>query len=90
MNLLALAFVSAIVRPGWDFSLPETVKPDPYAGLVWMDNKPQSPEIIHEGRTLTWAQLNPGEGVYDFNLVTKILDAAQGQELGLGGVSVLA
>lgn len=73
--LLAAAVLS--VTPGWDFSLPPDLAPLPGSGLVAMDRPAARPEILHEGATLRWADLNPARGVYDFSRPLALLDAAR-------------
>jgi hypothetical protein len=41
------------------------------------------PEVEHRGFTLTWAELNPARGRYDWAPVRKILDQASRQDFGV-------
>ncbi len=66
----------AALEAGWDFSLPREMAPDPYAGLLFMGQRAERPEIIHEGYTLTWAEMNPNRRKYDFSRPRELLDAA--------------
>ena len=71
------------VRDGWDFSLPGSVKPAPYAGLLFMDNPAKSAAIIHEGYRITWAEMNPAQAKFDFSRVRSLLDRAQRRGRGV-------
>ena len=65
------------VKTGEDWSLPDWVRPLPYSGLYTMNTGVRHPLIRHIGMTLTWADLNPAEGVYDFSVLEKYLALAK-------------
>lgn len=65
------------IANGEDWSLPAWVQPVPYSGLFAMNGNVSHPLIRHTGFTLTWFDLNPAEGVYDFRLVEKKLAEAK-------------
>jgi hypothetical protein len=62
---------------GADWTLPEDVRPAPATGLFTMDDAERYPEIAHQGYTLTWAELNPADGAYDWSPISERLDRAR-------------
>lgn len=67
----------AVIQPGEDWSLPAWVQPAAASGYFAMDSTPGHPLIQHLGKTLTWANLNPGDGIYDFTLLEDYLERAR-------------
>jgi hypothetical protein len=65
------------IADGEDWSLPAAVQPKPYSGLFTMNQISDHPLIRHTGFTLTWFDLNPREGVYDFQWVERRLAEAK-------------
>lgn len=55
-----------VVREGWDWRLPDGVGPVPYSGYITWGNKRFDPSITVRGVMMTWAQLNPAPGRYDW------------------------
>ena len=63
---------------GEDWSLPDDTRPLPDTGLFTMDDSAKHPLIRHQGYTLTWAELNPKEGEYDWTAIwTRLNQAAE-------------
>jgi len=63
---------------GEDWSFPFTPAPSLYSGLFRMGpTSAPSGMVKHIGRTLSWASLNPSDGVFDFSYVDGVLAAAQ-------------
>ena len=62
------------ISPGFDWSLPKEVKHAEYSGVCYSDVKPDRPYMRGILRTLTWGDLNPKEGVYDFTQLDKFID----------------
>ncbi|WP_319501304.1 hypothetical protein [uncultured Draconibacterium sp.] len=65
------------ISSGEDWSFPTWVKPKYESGLGYMGEFSSNPKIKHAGTTLTWAMLNPSEGVYDFSELEKWLKKAE-------------
>ena len=59
--------------PGQDWGLSERVKPLPETGLFTMGAESKHEVVVHRGHTLTWAELNPAEGVHDWSRVEETL-----------------
>lgn len=72
-----------VFTEGWDFTLPPSVQPAPYAGLLWMGRPATRPEFRHEGHTLAWSELHPEPGRFDFSRALAILDAAKAKGRGV-------
>ena len=62
---------------GWDWSLPEWVKPSPTSGLKCNLRTPSGEPLPYNkmiGVGVTWAMLEPEEGAYAFQALRKTLD----------------
>ena len=79
LSLLAIALRAAepVIAEGEDWSLPAWVTPVSYSGFYAMDTTPADPLIRHAGVTLTWKNVNPAEGVYDFSALEENLARAK-------------
>ena len=62
------------IAPGWDWSLPEGLKPVPYSGFVTWGAKIADPSITVNGVHISWKSLNPAPGQYDWK---PLLDAIE-------------
>lgn len=70
------------VADGFDWSLPASVQPAPYAGLFYMDKPTTGPAYVRAvGYTLTWHELNPAENTYDFSKLETMLEKAAAANL---------
>lgn len=67
MGSLAMGQDAPVIREGWDWSLPEGVGPVPYSGYITWGNKRFDPSITVRGVMMTWKQLNPSPGHYDWD-----------------------
>lgn len=56
-----------VIREGWDWTLPEGIEPPPYSGYITWGQKRFDPSITVRGVMMTWAQLNPAPGRYDWD-----------------------
>src|SRR5690606_10635757 len=66
------------IADGEDWSLPGWVQPIPYSGFFTVNvSNETNPLIRNIGFTLTWFDLNPAEGVYDFRFVEQKLAEAK-------------
>ena len=54
------------IRPGWDWTLPKGTQAVPYSGLVTWGEKRFDPAITVAGIHIRWKDLNPAEGVYNW------------------------
>lgn len=68
---------------GEDWSLSADVRPKPGTGLLTMGAASARPEVQHRGHTVTWAELNPAEGSFDWSPITSWLDDAVEGEYGV-------
>jgi len=66
---------SAVVEPGWDWSLPQEVEPASYSGFVTWGAKRHHPSITVSGIHIRWKQLNPAPGEYRWDLLHKRIEA---------------
>lgn len=79
--LLADSFDLQIAR-GWDMRLAAAVQPSGKSGVFTMDyNRIDSDAQTAVGRTFTWAELNPADGVYDFTTLRAFLSEARSRDL---------
>ncbi len=69
------------INQGFDWSLPDNVKPAPNSGVFYMDQKPDNEHIRAVGRTFTWSEMNPQEDIYDFSKVKELLQTAKQHNL---------
>lgn len=70
------------IASGWDMRLSSTVQPSAKSGVFFMDSsRIDSDAQTAVGRTFTWAELNPAEGVYDFTTVRTFLAEARSRNL---------
>src|SRR5690606_38188833 len=76
-SLAPRAGADVTIADGEDWSLPAWVEPKPYSGFFTMNSGVRHPMIRHIGFTLTWFDLNPREGVYDFHWVEEKLAEAK-------------
>lgn len=60
---------SPIIKPGWDWSLHEGIKPAPYSGFVTWGNRRSHEEITVNGLHIRWKELNPAPGEYNWQLL---------------------
>lgn len=76
---------NVVVREGWDWSLPQSTKPVPYSGFITWGGKRFDSAITVSGIHITWADLNPAPGIYNwkplFGRIAK--DRAAGMRVGL-------
>jgi hypothetical protein len=68
---------------GQDWSLSEKIEPLPDTGLFTMGAESDHEIVAHRGHTLTWAELNPARGVYDWAPVEKLLSRAERDDYGV-------
>lgn len=59
---------------GFDWSLPGDTAPEPYSGFFVMGAPSHHELVAYQGVTLSWATLNPSEGVYDWSEFESELD----------------
>lgn len=71
------ALAAVAITDGEDWSLPDWARPLPYSGFYTMDSRADDPLVRHIGTTLTWRDINPAEGVYDFSLIERYLALAK-------------
>jgi len=73
------------VAPGWDWSLPDSVKPVPYSGFVTWGHKRFHEWITVCGLHVGWKELNPAPGQYRWDLLEQRIAAnrAAGMRTGL-------
>ena len=64
-----MAAEEPVVREGWDWSLPEQVKPHPYSGYVTWGRKRFHEWITVSGVHIRWKELNPAPGQYNWDLL---------------------
>ena len=57
---------AASIEPGWDWWLPDSVKPVEYSGFVAWGKKHFSDMITVEGITSSWKEVCPEPGVYNW------------------------
>jgi len=69
--------ITHTVKPGFDWTLPVTVKPSEYSGAFYMGRGPDFPDVTMIGRVYTWSELNPREDVYDFSRIRELLKNAE-------------
>ena len=76
---------SVTVKPGWDWTLPDSLRPVPYSGFVTWNGRRFHDLVTVDGVHLRWKQLNPGEGRYDWGMLTERIEKsrAKGMRLGL-------
>lgn len=68
---------------GRDWSLPKGLLRTPGTGLFTMGIESRQPEVEHRGFTLTWAELQPGPGRYDWKPLEMILARAEREDFGV-------
>ncbi|NJO36499.1 MAG: hypothetical protein HC871_01390 [Rhizobiales bacterium] len=68
---------------GASWTLQEDVRPAAATGLFTMDDSRSYPLIANRGYTLTWAELNPAEGEYDWSPIGRRLELAAEDGHGL-------
>ena len=56
-----------VIHEGWDWTLPQGIEPVPYSGYITWGAKRFDPSITVRGVMMTWAQLNPAPGKYDWD-----------------------
>lgn len=92
MQLLPCAAASAwggetevSIRSGWDWSLPEGIKPVPYSGFVTWGKKRFSGMITVSGIQATWRLLCPAPGEYNWQPLRDAMEEARslGMRIGL-------
>lgn len=76
---------AAVVRRGWDWTLPASIRPVPYSGFVTWGGRRFHDYVTVDGVHLQWKQLNPAEGQYDWGPLTDRIakSRANGMRLGL-------
>ncbi|HPA19722.1 MAG TPA: hypothetical protein PLU30_18380 [Verrucomicrobiae bacterium] len=67
LDLLASGQGAPVIREGWDWALPANVGSVPYSGYITWGEKRFDPAITVRGVMMTWKQLNPAPGQYDWN-----------------------
>ncbi len=67
----------------WTFPTSTTILNTIYSGQFLMNQNTVPPNINHEGTTITWAELNPADGVYNWNAISNALQIAQAQGYGV-------
>ena len=74
-----------VVRGGWDWTLPDSLRPVPYSGFVTWNGRRFNEQVSVDGVHLRWKQLNPAEGQYNWELLTDRIERsrASGMRLGL-------
>ena len=70
-----------IVKPGWDWELPEGVEPVPYSGFVTWGNRRFHEWITVNGIHIRWKELNPAPGEYDWQRLIDRIE--QNSEAGM-------
>lgn len=55
-----------VIKPGWDWSLPEGTEPVPYSGFVTWGRRRFHESITVRGVHIRWKRLNPAPGQYDW------------------------
>jgi len=73
-----------VVKPGWDWTLPDDVRPVPYSGYITWGRKRFSPAITVRGIMATWKRLNPKPGVYDWKWLDDQIAAAKAAGMRVG------
>ena len=66
-----------VIEGGEDWSLPDSVEPDNYTAVYFMDHSGNEEDYFKGiGKTFSWALLNPEENVYDFSALHAALNRA--------------
>jgi hypothetical protein len=73
-----------IVREGWDWSLPEGVRPVAYSGYFTWGPRRFHPAITIRGVMVTWKRLNPAPGEYDWAWLRNEIRANQAAGMRTG------
>ncbi len=73
------------IKPGWDWSLPTGTQSVKYSGFVTWEGQRFDPAITVSGIHITWADLNPAPGEYNWKLLSDQIDQARqdGMRAGL-------
>jgi hypothetical protein len=81
---LAAGSAPPAIRPGWDFSLPASVRPRSYSGFVTWGAKRFSETISVFGVQIPWSKVSRGPGDYDFSPVENALREAKAAGVRIG------
>jgi glycosyl hydrolase family 42 (putative beta-galactosidase) len=83
-RLLRAAEGGVSVKPGWDWSLPESVRPVPYSGFITWGKTRFSDMITVRGVSASWRMLCPAPDQYDWKPLDDAMAEARASGMRIG------